>query len=311
MNHCLISVIVPVYNAEKFLRICIDSLLAQTFQDYEVVLVNDGSTDGSGKICDFYAEKDCRIYVIHQKNAGVSAARNKALEKVSGEYIFFLDSDDVLPEDAFEKLIHADADLVIGSVLEVDECGQLNGISQYLPNQVLSRERALEALFDESQWGYQGYLWNKLYRRSIIVDQNICFDPTIQYNEDRLFLLEYLLSCSKIMLISDVVYYYRQQEKSALAQIKQGFKPAVLTELDAFEAMKILVKEEYPRLYQDISRLTFEKSLYWLDKASKRYPCEKKKLRKYVFQNAKICMKISGKSPLYKIKLIVHCILER
>ena len=193
----------------------------------------------------------------------------------------------------------------------MDECGQPKGIFQCLPNQVLSRERALEALFDESQWGYQGYLWNKLYRRSIIVGQNIRFDPTIQYNEDRLFVVEYLLYCSKIMLISDVVYYYRQQEKSALAQVKHGFKPAALTELDAFEAMKILVKEEYPKLYQDISRLTFEKSLYWLNKVTRRYSYEKQKLRKYVFQNAIICMKVPGKSLLYKIKLIIHCILER
>lgn len=311
MTHCLISVIVPIYNTEKFLNACLDSLLAQTFQDYEAILVDDGSTDGSGRICDSYAEKDCRIHVIHQKNAGVSVARNRALEKVSGEYVFFLDSDDILPENAFEKLVHTDADLIIGSIWEVDEYGRPNGISQCLPNQSLSRVQVLEALFDESQWGYQGYIWNKLYRRSVIVKQNIRFDPVIKYNEDRLFLVEYLLSCSKVIMTSEVVYYYRQQKKSALAQVKLGFKPGVLTELDAFESMKVLVKEDYPRLYQNISRLAFEKSLYWLNKIDKGYPCEKKKVRSYVFQNARVCLRVSGKSPLYKIKLIAHCVLKR
>lgn len=311
MKNCSISVIVPIYNSEKFLKSCLDSLQAQTFQDYEAILVDDGSTDESGRICDSYAEKDCRIHVIHQENSGVSVARNRALNKASGKYIFFLDSDDILPNDAFEKLICENADLVIGSILEVDEDGRLNGVSQYIPNQIISRQKMLEVLFDESQWGYQGYLWNKLYKRSIIVDQNIYFEPEIKYNEDRLFLVEYLLSCSEIMMVSNIVYYYRQQEKSALAQIDCRFEPAMLTELDAFEAMKILVEKDYPILYQTISRLTFEKSLYWINKINKRNANEKKKLRNHIRQNAKVCLSVSGKSLLYKTKLIIHCILEK
>lgn len=311
MNDCLISVVIPVYNTKKFLKTCLESLRVQTFPKYEAILIDDGSVDGSSEICREYVRLDSRFQLIRQENAGVSVARNHALEKAKGTYIFFLDSDDVLPEDALEKLIRADADLVFGSIIEVDESGKPNGKSQILSNRVLSCQQALEVLFDESRWGYQGYLWNKLYKRSIIEKQNIRFDLSIKYNEDRLFIVEYLLSSSEVMLISPVVYFYRQQEKSALAQIKKEFTPAALTELDAFEKMKTLVKDDYPELYQTISRLAFEKSLYWLGQISQKYFDKKKKVRSYVRSNARVCMGIPRTGLIYKVKLIAHCILER
>lgn len=311
MNKGLISVIVPVYNTAKFLKVCLDSLRVQTFQNYEAILVDDGSTDGSGEICRQYACMDFRFRVLQEENQGVSAARNRALEEAKGVYIFFLDSDDILPENALEELVDANTDLTIGSILEVDEFSQPNGISQCLPDRVLSRQQAMEVLFDETQFGYQGYLWNKLYRRAIIENQNIRFDPSIKYNEDRLFLVDYLRFCSKVRMIPSVVYFYRQQKESALAQMKKKFKPAVLTELDAFEMMKDMVRDDYPELYQAISRLTFEKSLYWLSQIPHQYPDEKTKIRNCVRKNARICMQIPGKGLAYKIKLIAHCILER
>lgn len=311
MNDCLISVIIPVYNTEEFLEKCLDSLRLQTLKNYEAILVDDGSTDSSGKICEKYARLDSRIQVIHQKNAGVSVARNRALNKAKGAYVFFLDSDDILPNDAFEKLVQNDADLVIGSIAEVDESGESNGVFQLLPNQELSRSQVLEALFNEFLWGYQGYLCNKLYRYSIIKDYDIQFEPNIKYNEDRLFLTKYLLSCSKIIMCSSIVYFYRQQKNSALAKTRRNFRPDVLTELDAFEMMKKLVIDEYPGLYQLISRLEFERSLYWLKQIPKKYPNEKKKVRNYVRRNAKICIVMSDKGLIYRIKVILHCLFER
>ena len=311
MNDCLISVIIPVYNTEEFLEKCLDSLRVQTLQNYEAILVDDGSTDSSGEICEKYTCLDYRFQVIHQKNAGVSAARNRALSEAKGAYVFFLDSDDILPNDAFEKLVQKDADLVIGSIAEVDESGESNGIFQLLPDQELSRSQALEALFNESQWGYQGYLCNKLYRYSIIKDCDIRFETNIKYSEDRLFLTKYLLSCSKIIMCSSIVYFYRQQKNSALAKTRRNFEPAVLTELDAFEMMKKLVIDEYPGLYQLISRLEFERSLYWLKQTPKKYPNEKKKVRNYVRRNARICIVTPDKGLIYRIKVILHCLFER
>src|SRR5690606_27273688 len=96
-----VSVIIPVYNAEKYLRECIDSVLAQTFDDFELLLINDGSTDGSGKICDEYAQKDARVKVFHKENGGVSSARNLGLDNAKGEWITFIDSDDWIGENYF------------------------------------------------------------------------------------------------------------------------------------------------------------------------------------------------------------------
>ena len=116
-----VTVIVPVYNVEQYLRRCIDSILAQTFGDLELILVDDGSADSSGVICDAYAEKDSRVKVIHQKNSGVSAARNTGLDAAEGEYIAFVDSDDHVDPDYLAALLQTKADLVIcGAILQKD-----------------------------------------------------------------------------------------------------------------------------------------------------------------------------------------------
>lgn len=311
MIEAKVSVIIPVYNTEKYLKDCLDSLLGQSFQNFEAILIDDGSGDQSSAICDEYQKKDFRIKVIHQKNQGVSVARNRGIEEAKGEWIFFLDSDDILPENALKNLIEQNSDFVIGSIEEIDEDGNYNGICNSIPKKELNKRQTLNILFDESLYGYQGYLWNKLYRYAIIRDNKITFDSSIKYNEDRLFITEYLLYCSKITMIPQIIYYYRQREGSALGQIKQEFKPAVLSELDAFEKMKKLLKKDYYEIYQMISRLIFEKALYWFSKTHKSFTFERKQLKEMIYNNAKICLKIPGKGLFYKTKVIAHCILKR
>ena len=114
MRRTLVSIIVPVYKAEKYIHRCIDSLLAQTYKNIEVVLVDDGSPDNCGKICDEYASKDSRVKVFHQQNRGVSAARNTGLAHIKGEWITFVDADDKVTEDYIEKLMSKDGDWIIG-----------------------------------------------------------------------------------------------------------------------------------------------------------------------------------------------------
>ena len=131
----MISVIVPVYNVEKYLRQCLDSIVAQTYRDLEIILVDDGSIDASGAICDEYAVRDSRIKVVHQPNRGLSSARNTGLDLVSGEYTFFIDSDDWIHEKALERLLLAqaktNADLVLCNYQRVDEAGNaINNVSQ-------------------------------------------------------------------------------------------------------------------------------------------------------------------------------------
>lgn len=306
----LVSIIVPVYNTQKYLEQCVTSLLSQTYRNLQIILVDDGSTDGSGNLCDAFATEDGRIQVIHQKNQGVSAARNCGLEKANGEWALFVDSDDILPKDSLASLVKSGADLTMGCLEEFDESGSLVEAPKFIPSQTLSRKQALEMLFDESVWGYQGYLCNKLYRLQVIQNFKIRFDPVIQYNEDRLFVMEYLLHCNNITIIPQTVYFYRQRAESAMGQMKALFKPAMLTELDAFEKMKELVYEEYPNIYRKIASLSFEKALFWLNQIPDRYTVERRRVRITVRKNAKICLKYS-KGVFRKVKIIVHCILER
>ena len=144
----LISVIVPVYNAGVYLRPCLDSLAAQSYQNLEILLIDDGSTDGSGPVCDEFAGRDHRVRVTHQKNAGVSAARNAGLEAAVGEYGCFLDADDVLPPDSLQRLLDGmvPGGLVSGSVRQLrGEVLCPEGL--YLPDRQLSAEQMLSLLF--------------------------------------------------------------------------------------------------------------------------------------------------------------------
>ena len=148
----MISVIVPVYNVEKYLRQCLDSVLAQTYRELEIILVDDGSTDGSGAICDEYATRDSRIKVVHQQNGGLSSARNAGLDLATGEYVAFVDSDDYIHETMLELLYQAlvenNADTVICNFERVDEKGDVISVRslQPLANGVVSMEEALENL---------------------------------------------------------------------------------------------------------------------------------------------------------------------
>ena len=137
MNEPLISVIVPVYNVEKYLRTCVDSILVQSYSALEVILIDDGSTDGSPQICDQYAQQDPRIQVIHQKNAGLSAARNAGIDICRGEYLTFIDSDDFIHERFVELLLNAclsnNADIAVGDLERVPEDSVLVSYSNVPP----------------------------------------------------------------------------------------------------------------------------------------------------------------------------------
>ena len=163
-----ISVIVPVYNTEKYLRQCIDSILAQTFTDFELLLINDGSTDGSGAICDEYAQKDSRVRVFHQENGGVSSARNVGLDNARGEWITFCDSDDTIDESFLETMIedcNQNIDLIVSTM---NKSGKID--SEYYVERLLRRE-------------YPPQLWGKLYRRKIL-DKVLCLPREIYWGED-------------------------------------------------------------------------------------------------------------------------------
>lgn len=224
----LVSVIIPVYNAGGHLARCIESVRRQTYQNLQVVLVNDGSTDSSAEVCRMYARVDGRIRLIDKPNAGVSAARNDGLAAAKGEYIQFVDSDDYLPEDATALLVdrarETECDLVIGAYFRVVE-GAVPGphgdggtrytLHGFLPRgPVLDKTAFARRLLDEPASYYYGVLWNKLYRAALIRDNGIRFAGDLNWSEDFLFNLEYIRYAEKFAALDRPVYYYVKNESS-------------------------------------------------------------------------------------------------
>ena len=180
MEQPLISIIVPVYNAEPYLDNCLDSIAAQTWGNLEVWLVDDGSTDASPALCDARAAADSRFHVLHQANAGVSAARNAALERATGQYLQFVDGDDYLPSTATERLVRTagatGADLVIGRFWRV--AGTRKALQGHIRRDgVFTRREFAEEMLKAPANFYYGVLWNKLYRRSIVEEGRLRCDP--------------------------------------------------------------------------------------------------------------------------------------
>lgn len=221
-----VSVIVPVYNCKSFLERAIESVIKQKdFNENELILVDDGSTDGSSQICDKYVGLYKNIKVIHQKNSGVSAARNNGLNAAEGEWIFFLDSDDYLLEDAFNKMLsQGDADLI---------CAGYNSNSLDLYDFSESFESGIHVINDIKDRFYNFLsfsnlffypCWAKLFRRSLIVDKKFSFPVGLKYAEDMVFVYSYLSACKTVSLVSDKIYYYFVSEKNATSVVPMGFE---------------------------------------------------------------------------------------
>lgn len=206
MNIPLISVIVPVYNAEKYLPKCLDSILAQTYKKLEIILVDDGSTDNSGKICDEYALKDSRIKIIHKQNGGVSSARNVALSVAKGEYIGFVDSDDYIDKDMYEYLL----ELISYSNADIARCYVYE-----FPPRISNTEVMMPKEAFEKSYPYV-YLVNMLFSRICI--ENIFFDESIAWGEDMQFAIFAFSKANKVVLGYLPKYHYLTNPQSATNQ---------------------------------------------------------------------------------------------
>ena len=211
-----ISVIVPVYNVEKYLHRCVDSILAQTFTDFELILVDDGSPDKCGAICDEYARKDARIRVIHKKNGGVSSARNAALDATQGEYIAFCDSDDYWDSSYLEKTIAAFSDETVDCVVvnyaAINDEGVVAKTSEHqagFVNTAHSDARFSYILHELLTQSHGWEIWTRVFRASIIKEHDIRFCTDCgNYAEDLGFCLEYAIYARKVFSLRDVLYYY-------------------------------------------------------------------------------------------------------
>ena len=209
-----ISVIVPVYNVEKYLPRCIGSLLRQSFTNFELILVNDGSTDRSGKICDEYAKKDDRIKVIHKPNGGVSSARNSALAEALGKYVAFVDADDWVDPEYLENLLRAmqdNVDLVVSGYKDCEkEIVSIESNDRTI--QLYQDKFGVEQMFSLPQINIPV---SKLFILDLIRENAIKFDTKIHFGEDKLFVLEYLNYCKTVRLLKCSNYYYNRLNQNS------------------------------------------------------------------------------------------------
>lgn len=218
-----VSVIIPVYNVGKHLRRCLDSIIKQRYPNYEIILVDDGSTDESGKICDEYALHNNKIRVFHQENRGVSEARNKGLNVAKGKYIVFVDSDDEVTENYLWNMMRIDesVDIVISGVRNIVNMlthHQLQYETKKITN--LQTEDILNMSSDKSL----NFIYAKRFKKSLIQKHHIQFNPTINLGEDTLFVAEYSLYSNTIQYISNVdYYYYYKYETVTLSSIDEKY----------------------------------------------------------------------------------------
>ena len=225
----LITIIVPVYNVEDFLAECIDSLLAQTYSNIEIIIVDDGSTDNSPVICELYAEKDQRIKVFHKNNSGQSCARNLGLDHANGDYIAFVDSDDFVSpffiEHMYQRIVSDNSDIVFCEYQEVGDEELLHKVKRV--NQVR------DTVISDEVWQWESLyymfcvaLWNKLYKAEIW--KNLRFKEN-KYAEDNFAFTEYMKKVNLVSVLKEQLYYYRQRKNSEVHSY-------TLKNLDSIEA---------------------------------------------------------------------------
>lgn len=231
----LISVIVPVYKVEAYLDRCVQSIVNQTYQNLEIILVDDGSPDNCGAMCDAWAEKDSRIRVIHKANGGLSDARNAGMEIATGEFIAFVDSDDYIAVNMYEMLLNRlqedQSDVAVCNATLVFEDGSASCSIAQLMNCILSREIAMKSIIEERLLKYP--VWLRLYRRNLI--QNLPF-LVGKLHEDVFWSYQAIGAANKISIVDSPLYYYTQRQESIMGASYN------IRRLDGLEAKAELLK---------------------------------------------------------------------
>ncbi len=210
-----VSIIVPIYNVEEYLSKCLNSLINQTLKDIEIICINDGSTDNSNKILDEFGQKDKRIIIITNENKGTSAARNTGIEKATGEYIAFVDSDDWVCDDFYENLYNA----AIKNHADIAVCGIVKINSKHSKNILTFKDKKIYTDYQEKLKicgiPKTSYVWNKIYKRESFIKTNIKFIPNMIY-EDYIFTPQILFYLEKLVTVPNTNYYYFRHKKSLI-----------------------------------------------------------------------------------------------
>lgn len=293
-NNPLISVIIPVYNPGKHLYKCLDSIVGQTYRNLEIILIDDGSTDGSGAVCDKYAQNDSRIICIHQKNSGVSRARNAGLEIAKGEYIHFPDSDDYLDLDTYEYLL---------DLIKQHQCDVVN-FEHYITytNEEIAHKFSNDryGLFDvkgahkQFMNGVQ-FCCNKLFHKKLImgdIGERLFFREDILRGEDTLFASCAVERANCVWFDARPLYHYVQSEESAC---RGKFRRSQLSVVKLYDAYEALYKQKYPEFWTNFlihmqDNLIMIYYDMWADEAD--YKKEQKYIKSIMKQKQKLLRKV-------------------
>ena len=244
MKKVLLSVIIPIYNAEEYLEDCLSSIYHQTFQDYEVWMIDDGSNDQSPQICDFYSKKDTRFHVLHKMNGGVSSARNLGLDQSQGNWICFLDSDDTVDKNYLENLYKAVDDKQEKLIIQGFNIIETHSKKTRLFDNHLYDVSHIYLAFERLHINRCGFPFAKLYNRNIIQEYYIRFNETINYAEDVIFMLTYLCHVSYIQTLEGAQYNYFVRRNNSLSQRIFDFK-SEYTCYENYLSLIIKIKERF------------------------------------------------------------------
>lgn len=243
----LISIIIPIYKVEQYLAECMESVLGQSYTNLEIILVDDGSPDACPALCDEYAQKDKRVKVIHKENGGLSDARNAGLEIATGEYIAFVDSDDVIHKDyvrlLYEAIKGANADISACDLIEFQDGEETPSFTSEIRDVKCNQYSPKEALSELIQGiGFRAVAWNKLYKRSVLTGETF---EVGRYHEDEFFTYRIIDKASKLSFVTAKLYYYRQRSGSIMSTVSIKH----LDSLDAYIERLKMLEEKYPELY--------------------------------------------------------------
>lgn len=303
-----LSIVMPVYNVENYLSMCIDSILAQSFFDFELLLIDDGSLDKSGVICDEYAISDKRVKVIHQKNQGVSVARNKGIAMASGTYIGFVDADDWIESQMYEVMIDLaeseDADVVVCGMQRCTDNGRkIEKI--FCGKGVFTQKELLLDLYGMPSFT-GGYCVNKIFRREKIKD--IYFDEKIKIGEDFVFLFNCYKECYKAVKIEDIFYNIRERLGSATHN--KSIETIYYLIYGAYLLRKMTINDDIELEAKSIEKFldTCQRYLPILIQTGKKYKID---YRKYVFKVKWLMLKEMLQAGKLTEKKISHSVIKR
>ena len=285
----IVSIIIPVYKVEKYMNRCIESIMNQTYKKIEIILVDDGSPDNCGKLCDEYAKKDKRVVVVHKENGGLSDARNAGIDIAKGKYIAFVDSDDYVDNDYVEILYKAisedKSDIAISSHKVMYENGTILEKATGERNILTQKETIKRILYDE---GIDLSAWAKLYKKELFKTMKF---PKGRLFEDAAITCKIISLTEKVSLVSKSTYNYIIRNDSITTK---DFTPSKMDLITSTKEMSEYVKEKYPDLEDATNRrvmYAYLSTLSQLAMSNKRFPEEQKILMKYIKENGNKILK--------------------